>query len=77
MAEYLHGAYGQQEASGISVPAKAGTLPVYFGVAPVHQLTDYTGTVKTPVVPRRPGRRSAMRPTGTCFRLARPFTCTL
>ena len=52
MAEYLHGAYGQQEASGISVPAKAGTLPVYFGVAPVHQLTDYAGTVKTPVVLR-------------------------
>lgn len=41
MAEYLHGAFGLQEASGISVPAKAGTLPVYFGVAPVHQLADY------------------------------------
>lgn len=52
MAEYLHGAFGLQEASGISVPAKAGTLPVYFGVAPVHQLADYAGTVKTPVVLR-------------------------
>ena len=52
MAEYLHGAFGLQEASGISVPAKAGTLPVYFGAAPVHQLADYAGTVKTPVVLR-------------------------
>ena len=49
---YLHGAYGQVEPSGLSVAASSGTLPVYFGVAPIHQLADYTGKVGVPIMLR-------------------------
>lgn len=49
---YLHGAYGQIEASGLSVAASSGTLPVYFGVAPIHQLADYSGKVGVPMMLR-------------------------
>ncbi len=37
---YSHGAYAIFLPSGITITAKSGTLPVYFGAAPTHQLME-------------------------------------
>lgn len=47
---YLHGVYGQLVGSGLTTAASVGTLPVYFGLAPIHQLADYSGKVGVPLV---------------------------
>lgn len=50
MSDYRHGAYADQEASrDYTSPSGAGTVPVYIGRAPVHQLTDYSGTKNVPL----------------------------
>lgn len=46
----VHSACRRQ--AGSAFRQRRGRCPVYFGVAPVHQLADYAGTVKTPVVLR-------------------------
>ncbi len=41
MAQYRHGVYIQEQATSIATPAQANSaLPVFVGVAPVHNLTD-------------------------------------
>lgn len=48
---YRHGAYADLQPTQDFVPPKGvGTLPVYFGVLPVHQLMDYSGAVNKPVL---------------------------
>lgn len=47
---YRHGVYAIFLPSGITIAAKSGTLPVYFGVAPVHQLMDPAGKSGLPVL---------------------------
>lgn len=47
---YIHGSYGNLQPSQDLIPAKVGTLPVYFGILPVHQLMDYTDKVNKPVL---------------------------
>lgn len=47
---YIHGSYGNLKASQDSTPAKVSTLPVYFGIMPVHQLMDYTDKVNKPIL---------------------------
>lgn len=48
---YIHGAYGDLMATKDFVaPAGVGTLPVYFGKLPVHQLASYTGKVNQPLL---------------------------
>lgn len=48
---YKHGAYGEiyptQDALS---PSGVGTLPVYFGRLPVHQLMDYSDKINTPIL---------------------------
>lgn len=51
MGEYRHGAYADQMASrDYTSPAGAGTIPVYIGRAPVHQLEEYKGTKDVPIL---------------------------
>jgi len=48
---YKHGVYGELMPTTDKVTPRGGvTLPVYFGVAPVHQLADYSGAVNKPVL---------------------------
>lgn len=48
---YKHGAYGElQPTQDIVTPQGSGTLPVYFGVLPVHQLADYAGKINQPIL---------------------------
>lgn len=57
MSEYLHGAYGLHDESGLVVAASCGNLPVYIGLAPIHKLADYSGKVNVPIV-LRSGRQA-------------------
>lgn len=51
MSEYRHGAYADQQASrDYTSPSTAGSVPVYIGRAPVHQLADYSGTQNIPIL---------------------------
>lgn len=50
MNEYRHGAYAIFQPSGITIAAKSGTLPVYFGTAPIHQLEDPAGRTGVPIL---------------------------
>lgn len=47
---YLHGIYANRIDGDSVVPKTSGTLPVYFGIAPVHQLEDYAGKVNVPIL---------------------------
>lgn len=48
---YQHGSYGNLYPTTDALPPKGvGTLPVYFGRLPVHQLMDYTGKVHKPIL---------------------------
>lgn len=47
---YIHGSYGNLQPTQDLIPVKAGTLPVYFGIMPVHQLMDYTDKVNKPIL---------------------------
>ncbi|BAE83966.1 hypothetical protein [Desulfitobacterium hafniense] len=48
---YKHGVYGELLPTQDTIaPRGVGTLPVYFGRAPVHQLSDYSGAVNKPVL---------------------------
>lgn len=48
---YKHGAFADILATQDFIPPKGvGTLPVYFGRLPVHQLEDYNGAVNKPVL---------------------------
>ena len=49
MAEYKYGVYGEIGNDVAQNASQAGTAPVYFGTAPVHLLSDHTGTVNVPV----------------------------
>lgn len=40
--EYLYGAYGKLGESVVQDAAQAGTIPVYFGTAPVNLIRDYS-----------------------------------
>ncbi len=51
MGKYIHGAFAELEASQDYVsPAGVGTIPVYFGCAPLGQLADTQGKVNTPLL---------------------------
>ena len=50
MSDYRHGAYAIFLDSGITIAVKSGTLPVYFGTAPIHQLEDPAGKTGVPVL---------------------------
>lgn len=51
MSEYRHGAYADpQDSRDYISPAGAGTVPVYIGRAPVHQLADYSGKTNVPIL---------------------------
>lgn len=51
MSEYRHGAYADQEDSlDFTSPSGVGTVPVYIGRAPVHQLGDYAGKTNVPIL---------------------------
>lgn len=48
---YKHGVYGGLlPTQDLLAPKGVATLPVYFGIAPVHQLTDYSGAVNKPIL---------------------------
>lgn len=47
---YKHGAYGSLSPTQDLNTKTAGTLPVYFGILPVHQLKDYSDKVNKPIV---------------------------
>ena len=49
MAEYKYGVYGVIGNDIAQNASQAGMAPVYFGTAPVHLLSDPTGTVNVPV----------------------------
>lgn len=51
MSEYRHGAYADIESTRDYVsPPGVGTIPVYIGRAPLHQLADYAGMVGVPLL---------------------------
>lgn len=51
MSDYLHGAYAQQvDSPDYTSPTGVGTIPVYIGRAPVHQLADSGGKVGVPIL---------------------------
>lgn len=51
MSEYRHGAYADQQGSrDYTSPAGAGTVPVYVGRAPIHQLAAYSGKTNVPLL---------------------------
>ena len=51
MSEYRHGAYADPESTRDYVsPPGVGTIPVYIGRAPVHQLADYAGKTNAPLL---------------------------
>lgn len=48
---YRHGVYADlQDTDNFLSPQGASTLPVYFGIAPVHQLADYSDKVNKPIL---------------------------
>lgn len=48
---YQHGAYADILATKDFIPPKGvGTLPVYFGRLPVHQLSDYSDVINKPIL---------------------------
>lgn len=47
---YKHGIYAKRIAGDSVTPEVSGTLPVYFGVAPVHQLESYEGKTNVPIL---------------------------
>lgn len=48
---YKHGTYGEMQATQDALsPSGVGTLPVYFGRLPIHQLMDYSGKINTPIL---------------------------
>ena len=48
---YKHGTYGEMQATQDALsPSGVGTLPVYFGRLPIHQIMDYSGKVNTPIL---------------------------
>lgn len=47
---YKHGIYAKRIAGDSVLPEVSGTLPVYFGVAPVHQLESYEGKTNVPIL---------------------------
>jgi uncharacterized protein len=48
---YKHGVYGELlPTQDFLAPKGVATLPVYIGVAPVHQLADYSGAVNKPIL---------------------------
>lgn len=49
MAEYKYGVYGTVGPDIVRSASQASVVPVYFGTAPVNLLSDYSGTVNTPV----------------------------
>mgnify|MGYP004482452631 FL=1 len=50
MSNYLHGAYGQIQAAGTKVAAKARNAFVYVGTAPVHLVAGGADNVNKPVL---------------------------
>ena len=51
MNEYRHGAYADQEDSlDYTSPSGVGTVPVYIGRAPIHQLPDYDNKTNVPIL---------------------------
>lgn len=51
MSTYRHGAYAEIASSRDYVsPGGVGTIPVYVGRAPIHQLSDYTGKTGVPLL---------------------------
>ena len=49
MADYKYGVYGVIGNDIAQNASQAGVAPIYFGTAPVNLLSDFTGTVNTPV----------------------------
>lgn len=47
---YQHGSFGSMSPTQDLTAVTAGTLPVYFGRLPVHQLLDYSGVVNKPIL---------------------------
>ena len=48
---YKHGVYGELMPTTDAVsPQGVSTLPIYYGIAPVHQLADYSGAVNKPIL---------------------------
>lgn len=60
LSTYRHGAYAIFEPSGHTVAAESGTLPVYFGVAPIHQLPDPAGKTGIPLLLENNARAQAL-----------------
>ncbi len=51
MSEYRHGAYADQESSrDYTSPSGVGTIPVYIGRAPIHQLADFDQKTNVPIL---------------------------
>ncbi len=51
MSDYRHGTYADQEDSkDYTSPSGVGTIPVYIGRAPIHQLADYKGKTNVPIL---------------------------
>lgn len=51
MNEYRHGAYADQaDSKDYTSPSGVGTVPVYIGRAPVHQLISYSGKTNVPIL---------------------------
>lgn len=51
MSDYRHGAYADIESTRDYIaPPGVGTIPVYFGRAPIHQLSSYDGKTGTPIL---------------------------
>ena len=49
MSDYKYGVYGAIGNDIVQNASQAGVAPVYFGTAPVNFLSDYSGTVNTPL----------------------------
>ncbi len=47
---YKHGSYGEMKATTDFISASIGTIPVYIGRLPIHQLVDFSGKVNTPIL---------------------------
>lgn len=51
MSDYRHGAYADQEDSkDYTSPSGVGTIPVYIGRAPIHQLANFAGKTNVPIL---------------------------